>query len=321
MYDIIIIGAGPAGLSAAVYGVRAGKSVLVLEGKTYGGQIINTSEVENYPGIKKVSGFEFATGLYQQAKDLGAEIKMERVLSVEKKEEQPACDMEAAEINAYHGAQKAASIAVATSKGVYKGGTLILAMGAKNRLLGIPGEKEMTGAGISYCATCDGMFYRDKRVAVNGGGSTALEDALFLSNYCTEVYLIHRRDSFRGEQKLVEALKKRENVIFVLNSVVTGLLGEGKLTGIQIKNTDGEEKVLMVDGLFIAIGQEPETGLVKEFVMTDEKGYIQADESCRTNVEGIFVAGDCRTKTVRQLTTAAADGAVAALMAAEYLDK
>lgn len=321
MYDIIIIGAGPAGLSAAVYGVRAGKSVLVLEGKTYGGQIINTPEVENYPGIKKVSGFEFATGLYQQAKDLGAEIKMERVLSVEKKEKQPACDMEAAEINTYHGAQKAASIAVATSKGVYKGGTLILAMGAKNRLLGIPGEKEMTGAGISYCATCDGMFYRDKRVAVNGGGSTALEDALFLSNYCTEVYLIHRRDSFRGEQKLVEALKKRENVIFVLNSVVTGLLGEGKLTGIQIKNTDGEEKVLMVDGLFIAIGQEPETGLVKELVATDEKGYIQADESCRTNVEGIFVAGDCRTKTVRQLTTAAADGAVAALMAAEYLDE
>lgn len=321
MYDMIIIGAGPAGLSAAVYGVRAGKSVLVLEGKTYGGQIINTPEVENYPGIKKVSGFEFATGLYQQAKDLGAEIKMERVLCVEKKEAQPAYDMEAAEIDESHGAQNAASVAVTTSKGVYEGGTLILAMGAKNRLLGIPGEKEMTGAGISYCATCDGMFYRNKRVAVNGGGSTALEDALFLSNYCTEVYLIHRRGSFRGEQKLVEALKKRENVIFVLNSVVTGLLGEGKLKGIQIMNTDGEEKVLMVDGLFIAIGQEPETGLVKEFVMTDEKGYIQADESCRTNVEGIFVAGDCRTKTVRQLTTAAADGAVAALMAAEYLDK
>lgn len=321
MYDMIIIGAGPAGLSAAVYGVRAGKSVLVLEGKTYGGQIVNTPEVENYPGIKKVSGFEFATGLYQQAKELGAEIKMEKVLSVEKKEAGTPYDMEAAENGADCPAEKEAAVRVTTSKETYEGGCVILAMGAKNRLLGIPKEKEMTGAGISYCATCDGMFYREKCVAVNGGGSTALEDALFLSNYCKEVYLIHRRDSFRGEQKLVEALKKRENVVFVLNTVVTGLLGEGKLTGIQIKNTDGEEKVLMIDGLFIAIGQEPETGLVKDLVATDESGYIRADESCRTNVEGVFVAGDCRTKTVRQLTTAAADGAVAALTAAEYLDR
>lgn len=321
MYDMIIIGAGPAGLSAAIYGIRAGKSVLVLEGKTYGGQIINTPEVENYPGIKKMSGFEFAKGLYEQAKDLGAQIKMEKVVSVEKSGNRGVSDMEAAQSdgNEEGSGNDAPVFVVNTSKNSYECGALIFATGAKNRLLGLAGEQELTGAGISYCATCDGMFYRDKVVAVNGGGSTALEDALFLSNYCKEVYLIHRRDAFRGEQKLVDALEKRENVKFILNSVVTGLMGEGKLESISIKNKDGEEKTLKVDGLFIAIGQEPETAVAKEMVAMDEKGYIQAGEDCRTTVPGVFVAGDCRTKTVRQLTTAAADGAVAALMAVEYL--
>lgn len=321
MYDMIIIGAGPAGLSAAIYGIRAGKSVLVLEGKTYGGQIINTPEVENYPGIKKMSGFEFAKGLYEQAKDLGAQIKMEKVVSVEKSDNREVSDMEAAQSdgNVEGGGNDAPVFVVNTSKNSYECGALIFATGAKNRLLGLAGEQELTGAGISYCATCDGMFYRDKVVAVNGGGSTALEDALFLSNYCKEVYLIHRRDAFRGEQKPVDALEKRENVKFILNSVVTGLMGEGKLESISIKNKDGEEKTLKVDGLFIAIGQEPETAVAKEMVAMDEKGYIQAGEDCRTTVPGVFVAGDCRTKTVRQLTTAAADGAVAALMAVEYL--
>ena len=299
MYDMMIIGAGPAGLSAAIYGVRAGKSVLVLEGKTYGGQIINTPEVENYPGIRKVSGFEFATGLYQQAKELGAEIKMEKVLSIEK-----GSDM---------------IIRATTAKGTYDAKTVILAVGARKRMLGLSREEELIGAGVSYCATCDGMFYQGKTVAVNGGGSTALEDALFLSNYCKEVYLIHRRDSFRGEQKLVDALKEKENVVFVMETVITGLLGEERMTGIRIKNNAGEEKTLAIDGLFVAVGQEPETEIVRDLVATDEKGYIVADENCRTDLEGVFVAGDCRTKAVRQLTTAAADGAVAALMAAEYL--
>ena len=299
MYDMIVIGAGPAGLSAAIYGVRAGKSVLVLEGKTYGGQIINTPEVENYPGIRKVTGFEFATDLYKQAKELGAQIKMEKVIAVERSE---------------------AQITVRTSKGNYEAGALILATGAKNRSLGLPGEKELTGAGISYCATCDGMFYRDKVVAVNGGGSTALEDALFLSNYCKKVYLIHRRDSFRGEQRLVETLEKRQNVSFILNAVIVELLREDRLTGSRVREHNGQEQILNVDGLFIAIGQEPETTLAKELVQTDDKGYIEAGEDCRTSEDGIFVAGDCRTKAVRQLTTAASDGAVAALMAAEYLD-
>ena len=351
MYDMLIIGAGPAGLSAAIYGVRAGKSVLVLEGKTYGGQIVNTPEVENYPGIQKMSGFEFARNLYEQAKSLGAEIKMEKVISLERQEEEKPSDMEAAQ--SYEEVQKSEGggnketvedggngkiveggrnekavesgrregiyFKVHTSKGSYEGATLILAMGARNRLLGLPGEHELTGAGISYCATCDGMFYKDKTVAVNGGGSTALEDALFLSNYCKEVYLIHRRDTFRGERRLLEALEKRENVRLVLNSVVTGLTGEGRLLGINIKNKNGEEKELAVEGLFIAIGQEPETAVAKEMVAVDERGYIRAGEDCRTTVSGVFAAGDCRTKGVRQLTTAAADGAVAALMAAEYL--
>ena len=321
MYDMIIIGAGPAGLSAAIYGIRAGKSVLVLEGKTYGGQIINTPEVENYPGIKKMSGFEFAKGLYEQAKDLGAQIKMEKVISVEKPEGGEQADMEAAQFdgNEENHKKEVSAFVVNTSKNSYEGGTLILAMGAKNRLLGLPGEQELTGAGISYCATCDGMFYRNKIVAVNGGGSTALEDALFLSNYCKEVYVIHRRDAFRGEQRLLENLEKRENVRFIFNSVITKLIGEGKLEGVCIKNKDGEEKTLMLDGLFIAIGQEPETAVAKEMVVTDEKGYILAGEDCKTTASGIFVAGDCRTKAVRQLTTAAADGEVAALMAVEYL--
>lgn len=333
VYDMLIIGAGPAGLSAAIYGVRAGKSVLVLEGKTYGGQIINTPEVENYPGIQKMSGFEFARNLYEQAKSLGAEIKMEKVISLERQEGEKPSDMEAAQSHeevqksdcggnretVESGRREGIRFKVNTSKGSYEGAALILAMGARNRLLGLPGEQELTGAGISYCATCDGMFYKDKAVAVNGGGSTALEDALFLSNYCKEVYLIHRRDTFRGEQRLLEALEKRENVRFVLNSVVTGLTGEGKLLGVNIKNKDGEEKKLAVEGLFIAIGQEPETAVAKEMVAVDERGYIRAGEDCRTTVPGVFAAGDCRTKAVRQLTTAAADGAVAALMAAEYL--
>lgn len=323
MYDMIIIGAGPAGLSAAIYGVRAGKSVLVLEGKTYGGQIVNTPEVENYPGISQITGFEFATGLYQQAKKLGAEIKMEKALAIKSAGESEAmeksCDMEAAQQEEDAARETMPVFFIKTAKKTYEARSLILAMGAKNRLLGLPGEQELTGAGISYCATCDGMFYRGKCVAVNGGGSTALEDALFLSDYCKEVYLIHRRDSFRGEQKLAEALEKKENVHLILNSVITEIMGKEKVTGLRIKSTDKTEKTIEVDGLFIAIGQEPETTLVRDFIATDEKGYIRADESCRTNMDGIFVAGDCRTKAVRQLTTAAADGAIAALAAAEYL--
>ncbi len=299
MYDIIIVGAGTAGLSAAIYGVRAGKRVLVLEASMYGGQIINTPEIENYPGIKHISGYEFATNLFEQAKELGAEIKFEKVVEISTEQ---------------------AFKTVNTDKGNYSTRSIILATGAKNRPLGLEKEKEWIGRGISYCATCDGAFFRGKEVAVNGGGNTALEDALFLSSYCSKVYLIHRRDTFRGEDKLLQSLKEKDNVIFVLNSQIQELLGTDGLEGIKVSNKNTkEEQQLKISGLFIAIGQMPENMIFSNVVELDEGGYIKAGENCKTNMEGIFVAGDTRTKTVRQLATAASDGAIAALAACEYI--
>ena len=298
MYDIIIIGAGTAGLSAAIYGLRAGKKVLVLEQLSYGGQIVNTPEIENYPGIKNISGFDFATGLYEQATALGAEVRYEQVTGIA------------------DGAEKQ----VTTTEGTYSCKAIIIATGAKNRPLGLEREEELIGGGVSYCATCDGAFYKNRPVAVNGGGNTALEDALFLSNSCSKVYLIHRRDSFRGEAKQVEQLKAKENVEFVLNATVTALLGEDQVEGVEVTDKiSGEKRTLQVDGLFIAIGQMPENAVFAPLIKLDEAGYVVAGEDCRTNVEGIYAAGDCRTKTVRQLTTAAADGAVAALAACAYI--
>lgn len=300
MTDIIIVGAGTAGLSAAIYGVRAGKSVIVFESEVYGGQIVNTPEIENYPGIKNISGFEFATNLYEQATELGAEVKFEKVIKLEEA-----------------GAEKI----VVTDQGSYPCKSVILATGAKNRPLGIAREVELTGAGVSYCATCDGAFFRNKEVAVNGGGNTALEDALYLSNFCSKVYLIHRRDAFRGEEKQVQALKNKSNVEFVLNATIKELLGEDRLSGVVVVDKlTGEERQIPVEGLFVAIGQIPENAAFAAQVTLDDKGYISAQEDCRTKSNGIFVAGDCRTKTVRQLATAASDGAIAALAACEYLN-
>ncbi len=296
MYDIIIIGAGTAGLTAGIYATRAGKSVLILEQKTYGGQIINTPDIENYPGIAHVSGFQFAQGLYDQAMALGVTYKVEKVLSV----------------------AVGNSKSVKTSEGEYTCKAVIIATGAKNRPLGLDRESELTGAGVSYCATCDGAFFRNKEVAVVGGGNTALEDAAFLSNYCSKVYIIHRRDEFRGDKKDVDALKAKENVEFVLDSVPTELLGEDMINGIRVKNVKTDEtRDLTVKGVFIAIGQMPDNQAFADIVKLDDQGYIIADESCETGTEGVYAAGDCRTKTVRQLTTAAADGAVAALAAAK----
>ncbi len=296
MYDIIIVGAGTAGLSAAIYGVRAGKNVLVLEANVYGGQIINTPEIENYPGIKHISGYEFATNLYEQAKELGAEIKFEKVLEIMSGPNEKI---------------------VITDNSRYSAKSIILATGAKNRPLGLENEKEWIGRGISYCATCDGAFFRGKDVAVNGGGNTALEDALFLSSYCSKVYVIHRRDSFRGEDKLLQSLQEKKNVEFILNSYITTLLGEDQLEGINIRNKDtNNELSININGLFIAIGQIPENAIFSNIVDLDKGGYIMAQEDCKTNVEGIFVAGDSRTKVIRQLATAASDGAIAGLAAA-----
>lgn len=298
-YDIVIVGAGTAGLSAAIYAVRAGKSVIVLEAITHGGQIVNTPEVENYPGIKKISGFEFANNLYEQAKSLGAEVVYEKVIGIE-----------------VNGEEKI----VHTAKEDYQAKAVILATGAKNRPLGLEHEKEWIGAGISYCATCDGMFYRGKDVAVAGGGNTALEDAIFLTNYCRKVYLIHRRDAFRGEEKLLQTLKEKPNVEFVLNANITRLIGEDGVDGVEVEDKNTHEKrVLDVMGLFVAIGQMPENSEFINVVDLDKGGYIEAKEDCKTKTKGIFTAGDCRTKKVRQLATAASDGAIAALAACEYI--
>ena len=312
MKDVIIIGAGTAGLTAAIYALRAGKSVLVLEQGNYGGQIINTPKVENYPGIEQISGYEFAAGLYRQAEKLGMEYRSEKVTDIRLED-----GAEAREELSYASLETGNKI-VETTEQSYRARAVILAKGAKNRPLGIEKEAEYTGRGISYCATCDGMFFRGKKVAVVGGGNTALEDAAFLSNYCEKVYLIHRRETFRGEEKLVKELRKKENVEFFLNKTVQELEGGATLQAVVLRDKiSGEESRLEISGLFVAIGQMPENGVFARLVDLDENGYILAGEDCRTNVEGIFAAGDCRKKTVRQLTTAAADGAVAALAAAQ----
>nr|WP_314929985.1 FAD-dependent oxidoreductase [Shuttleworthia satelles] len=300
MYDILVVGAGTAGLSAGIYGVRQNKSVLILEANTFGGQIINTPDIENYPGIAHTSGFDFAMGLYQQAIDLGVEYRQARVASIEDAGDH--------------------KIAVLEDGDRIESRTIILATGAKNRPLGLAHEKEWIGRGISYCANCDGMFYRKKIVAVNGGGNTALEDAEILSNIVEKVYVIHRRDQFRGEPVRVEKLRARENVEFVLNANITALLGQDRLEALEVTDKiTGEKRIIKVNGLFVAIGQAPENMIFSNIVGLDKGGYIVAGEDCKTNVDGIFAAGDTRTKTVRQLTTAASDGAVAALAAVAYI--
>ncbi len=298
--DIIVIGAGTAGLTCAIYGLRAGKSVLVLEEKMYGGQIVNTPSVENYPGYKNISGFEFANNLYEQAKALGMEYRNEKVTGIK------TCS------------EKNGLRAVVTEKGTYETRAVVIATGAKNRMLGLEREKELTGKGVSYCATCDGAFFKGRAAAVVGGGNTALEDALFLSNYCSKVYVIHRREEFRGDKSDVDKLKTKENVELVLNSTVEELLGENTLNGVNVRNVnDNTLTKLSVDGLFVAVGQVPDNESFREAVKLDDKGYIVAGEDCRTGTDGIFAAGDCRTKSVRQLVTAAGDGAVAGLEASK----
>ncbi|MBO4864054.1 MAG: thioredoxin-disulfide reductase [Eubacterium sp.] len=303
MIDVLIIGAGPAGLSAAIYTERSGKHAVCLEALTVGGQIVNTPEIANYPGIKNISGFEFSMGLYEQATELGAEVIYDKALSI-------------ASIEDETGTYKK----VTTVSGKeYLCRAVIIATGARNRHLGLAKEEEFTGKGVSYCATCDGAFFRKKDVAVNGGGNTALEDALFLSNYCNKVYIIHRRDQFRGEPQNLEAVKNKENIEFVLNSNVIELTGESSLEAVIVKDKITEEtRKIPVSGLFIAIGQEPDNKDFEDVAELDQAGYIASDESCKTKTPGVFVAGDCRTKNVRQLTTAASDGAIAALAACEF---
>ncbi len=294
MFDVIIVGAGPAGMTAAIYARRASKSVLVLEAKSYGGQIINTPDIENYPVEAHISGFDFATKLYEQAKGLGAEFKFEKAVGLRDENGEKT---------------------VVTTKNEYEAKTVILATGSENRKLGVEGEDALVGRGISYCATCDGAFFRKKTVAVVGGGNTALEDALYLADLAEKVYLIHRRDTFRGEDATVQKLAARENVEFVYNSTVTALHAEKRLNAIDVTNKDGSVRTIEVKGLFVAVGRIPENQNFASLVELDPAGYAVAGEDCRTKTPGVFVAGDNRTKNVRQLVTAAADGAVAATAA------
>lgn len=299
MYDVIVVGAGPAGLTASIYLRRNNKKVLVLEASSYGGQIINTLSIDNYPSQMGISGFDFAKKLYDESISLGSEIKFERVTAINN-----------------HDNYKE----VVTNKDTYKATAIILAMGTKNKLLDLPNEKELVGKGISYCATCDGAFFKGKDVAVVGGGNTAFEDAIYLSNVANKVYLIHRRDEFRAEASLIEEAKNKSNIEFVVNSNISVINGKDSLESVIVKNNSGNEKELKISGLFVAIGSTPGNDIVKDLVKLDENGYIDAGEDCHTSVEGIFVSGDNRKKLLRQLVTATSDGAMAATEAIKYVN-
>ena len=298
MKDMIIVGAGTAGLSAAIYAQRSGLKALVLEGKAYGGQIVNTPDIENYPGIAHISGFDFATNLYQQALDLGAKVQYEKVVEV----------IDDGEIKT-----------VKTTKNEYQTKALILATGLVRRHIGLPNEDRFMGKGVSYCATCDGAFFKNKVVAVNGGGNVALEDAQYLADLCEKVYIIHRRDAFRAEQAEINRILEKKNIECVYDSTVTKLNGNDHLESIEVRDKEGNTRQLDVAALFVAIGQIPLNEAFKNIVDLDESGYIKADELGYTNHPGIFAAGDCRVKSLRQLATAASDGANAATSAYHYL--
>ena len=299
MYDIIIIGGGPAGLTAALYARRANKSVLVIEKGSFGGQITYSPKVENIPGFATITGNEFAEKLVEQVLEQGADVECAEVLSVT------------------NGDTKT----VHTDSGDFEGKSIIIATGAKHRMLGLEKEEQFVGEGISFCAVCDGAFYEGKTVAVIGGGNSALQEALLLSDLAKKVYVVQNLDYFTGEDKLVEQLKTKQNVEIILGNVVDRLLGENELEGIAIKNAAGEVAELKLDGMFVAIGLIPQNEPFSSLIKLNDWGYVDATENCLTGTDGIFVAGDCRSKKIRQVATAAADGAVAALAACDYIDR
>lgn len=300
MYDIIIIGGGPAGLTAALYARRADKNVLVIEKETFGGQITFSPKVENIPGFLELSGNEFAEKLVEQVISQGADFEFCEVLEIK------------------DGDTKT----VVTDSGEFEAKAVIIATGAKHRTLGLPGEEELIGEGISFCAVCDGAFYRNKTVAVVGGGNSALQEALLLSDLAAKVYVIQNLDFLTGEQKLQEQLKSKDNVEIICGTVLSGYKSkEAELTGITVKSEkDGTEREISLDGVFLAVGLIPQNENFSDVIELDERGYAKADETCKTKAKGIFTAGDCRTKRIRQVATAAADGAVAALAACDYVD-
>lgn len=299
MYDIIIIGSGCAGMTAAIYACRASMKVLLLEGELVGGQIAYSHRVENFPSVEAIDGASFSERLLDQAISFGAEFKFEAVSTLRESE------------NGW---------TVTTDSGEYEGKAIIIAVGMKRRLLGVEGEEELTGAGVSYCAVCDGSFFADQDVAIVGGGQTALQDALYLADICKSVTLIHRREGFRADETTVRAVKSNEKIKMVLNARITKIVGDTSVEHLEVEDIpSGNITKMPVDGLFVAIGNLPATAPFKNIIELDEENFVLASEDCRTNKKGIFVAGDCRKKTVRQLTTAASDGSVAALAASEYV--
>lgn len=300
MYDIIIIGSGPAGLSAAIYAQRACLDTIVIEKNGIsGGQVLNTWEVDNYPGFPGVTGFELSRQFREHANKLGARVVQDEVVQVE-----------------LSGNVKK----VVCEEETYEARCVILASGAHHRTLEVPGEEELRGAGVSYCATCDGAFFRGRMVAVVGGGDAALEDAIFLARMCEKVYIVHRRDKLRGAKRLQERLQALGNIEFVWNSETAAIEGDGQVEALRLRQTKtGEERRLDVDGVFIAVGIAPESELYAGQLELDEQGYIRADESGQTSVPGVFAAGDVRTKALRQILTAASDGANCVASAERYL--
>lgn len=304
MYDIIIIGGGPAGLTASIYALRAKKSVLLIERYVPGGQVAQTGKIENYPGFKSIDGLELSNLMFEQASDLGLEtiytdvIKYDLLGKVKK---------------------------VETYDGSFECKAVVLALGAVARQLDVENEKKFIGKGISYCATCDGNFFKDKNVAVVGGGNTSFEDCLYLADIVNKIYLIHRRDEFRGDKHTLLKLKEFEKVgkiEFVLNSVVKVLNGEDKLTSVVVENKiDKTLREIFVDGLFVAIGRRPDTSLIQDVITLDENGYIITDENMRTNIDGVYAVGDVRQKRLRQIVTACSDGAISAVDIIDYISK
>lgn len=300
MFDLIIIGSGPAGLGAAVYGKRAGLSLLVIEKNPMsGGQVLTTYEVDNYLGLPGINGFDMGVKFREHAEKMGVDFKEAEVTDIEVKDD----------IKIVH-----------TTEGDFESKALILAMGAHHAHLGVNGEEELSGMGVSYCATCDGAFYKNKITAVVGGGDVAAEDVIFLARTCKKVYLIHRRDSLRAAKMLQKQLMALPNVEILWNQIVEKIEGENMVTSLILKNTkSGENRKLEVNGVFIAVGVHPDTEICKDLVACDDRGYVLAGEDCETSVPGVFVAGDARKKPLRQIITAVADGANAASAAAAYV--
>lgn len=300
MQDIVIIGGGPAGLTAATYACRAGKSALVLEKAGFGGQITYSHKIENFPASQSISGTELADKMVDQAISQGAQVELEEAQKILKNDD--------------------GTFTVITDFGKYDTKAVIIATGAKHRTLGVEGEENFIGAGVSFCAVCDGAFYQGQEVAVIGGGNSALVEAALLAETCKKVTIIQNLPYLTGEQKMIDSLKARENVEIICSTTVERFVGEGELEAVVLRNEDGNTSEIHPQGVFVAIGLQPDNKPFEDMTALDKAGYVIADERCLTDTEGIFVAGDCRTKQIRQITTAAADGAVAALAACVYID-